>query len=68
LLSAIGLELLEEEKVIIDDENEEVTICSIEELMKKFYQLKKEKLYHTKIGYLKSQKIDELRNVRYKNS
>ena len=57
------MELLEQEKIIIDEENEEVTICGLNELMKKFYQLKKEKLFHTKIGYLKASKIDQLRNV-----
>jgi hypothetical protein len=47
----------------VDCEDEPVVLCGLPALVKKFHEMSKNKVYYSRIGYLKSDKAEEVRKV-----
>lgn len=47
----------------VDCEDEPVVLCGLPSLVKKFHEMSKNKVYYSRIGYLKGDKAEEIRKV-----
>ena len=51
------------ESLTLKDEGEDITVWSIEQLVKNFQELSKNKIYYAGIGFFKSEKAEEIKKV-----
>lgn len=47
----------------VECEDEPVVLCGLPNLVKKFHEMSKYKVYYSKIGYLKGEKAEEIKKV-----
>lgn len=52
------------ESIKVDCEDEPVVLCGLPTLVKKFHEMSKNKVYYSRIGYLRGDKADEIKKVR----